>query len=143
MNSEAACPIRNGPKSTHAKRSRIGNEPKAPDVFPLKKSISMRVLTVQSQTLERRFGVESEPGVPRGEHRILSAPLWDGNGRRHKVIGAFHGMEIVDSVEANETVPLVFRILEVAREQPREILDPGKSVEEVLVVRGGHRRGLG
>ena len=48
MNSEAACPIKNGPKSTQAKRSRSGNEPKAPEVLPLKKSTSIRVLIDQS-----------------------------------------------------------------------------------------------
>lgn len=48
MNSDAACPIRKGPKSTHANRRRSGNDPNTPDVLPLKKSTSIRVLIVQS-----------------------------------------------------------------------------------------------
>src|SRR3954454_23703433 len=48
MKSDAAWPTRNGPTSIQANRKRIGNEPNRPDVLPLKKSNSMRVLIVQS-----------------------------------------------------------------------------------------------
>ena len=51
MNSDAAWPMRNGPKSAQAKRSRSGNDPNAPDVFPLKKSSSIRVFISQSRPL--------------------------------------------------------------------------------------------
>src|SRR5262245_23337156 len=47
MNNDAAWPTRNGPTSIQANRRRIGNDPNAPDVFPLKKSISIRVLISQ------------------------------------------------------------------------------------------------
>ena len=71
MNSDAAWPIRNGPKSAQAKRSRSGNEPNAPDVFPLKKSISIRVLIVQSRLL---IGVSVSN--PMRVYRGVSTEFW-------------------------------------------------------------------
>ena len=91
MNSDAAWPIRNGPKSAQAKRSRSGNDPNAPDVLPLKKSISIRVLIFQSRLLIGVSVSNPKPGVPRSEHRVLARALRDRDGRGHEAVGAAIG----------------------------------------------------
>ena len=71
------------------------------------------------EALDRRLGVEPEAGVPRGEHGVLAPPLRDRNGRSHEAVRAAHRAEVVDAVEPDEAVPLVLRVLEVARQGAR------------------------
>ena len=108
-------------------------------MLPLKKSISIRVLTVQSSP-QSLTGVDvSNPSrVYRGV-RTAFWPLPCGIGMLEFTDNAvFHRLCVVDAVQADEAVQLVLCVLEVTCQQCRErILNLWEPRERVGVVRSG------